>query len=226
MGPGRDGLRSAFLYDFDGLLVDSETAGLVSWRELYASQGEVLDEQWWLAEVAAGRGPCMPRDQLELLRPGLDWGALERARLARRDELITTRPGVAEHLAEARRAGLRLGVVSNAPGWWIEDKLPAAGLDPAWFEVCVTKAEGVARKPAADSYLRALRLMRVGPQDALAFEDSPIGVRAAKTAGLPCVCVLNDVTARLVTEAADLTLTRIDEMDIAGLLGRFRSVHR
>jgi HAD superfamily hydrolase (TIGR01509 family) len=218
--PAPPPVRRAFLYDFDGLLVDSETAGLVSWRELYQQHDQQLDEQWWRAEVAAGRGPCMPRDLLEALVGPLDWDTLEPARLRRRDELLVARPGVLDHLRQARRHGLRLGVVSNAPDWWIEQQLPAAGLRPDWFDVVVTKSPRLARKPAPDAYLCALAALQLTPPEALAFEDSPVGVAAARAAGLTCVAVPNDVTRLLDLTTADLVLDTIDDLPVPDLVRR------
>jgi putative hydrolase of the HAD superfamily len=211
--------NQAFLYDFDGLLVDSETAGLVSWRELYEHHGHQLDLDWWLTEVAAGRGPCMPREQLEaLVGSELDWDSLDRTRLARRDALLVVRPGVLAHLAEARAHGVRLAVVSNAPDWWLHDKLPATGLSMDWFEFIVTKADGLARKPAADSYLYALRRLGIRAEDAIAFEDSPVGVRAALAAGIRCVAVPNEVTEHFDLGHATRVQPRLDSLPVRRLL--------
>ncbi len=105
----------AVLYDFDGLLIDSETAGLLSWKRVYAEFGHELDLAHWLSETEAGRGPCMPTERLaELVGKPVDWEAVERRRIVWRDELLVTRPGVEEHLAEARRLGFDLAIVSNA----------------------------------------------------------------------------------------------------------------
>lgn len=209
----------ALLYDFDGLLIDSEVAGLRSWRALYAEFGQTLDTEHWVGEVAAGRGPVMPTALLEeLVGRTLDWAELEPRRKAHRDELIVARPGVRAHLARARELGLSCAIVSNAPGWWIEEQLANTGLSPDHFAVIVCKDGTRAKKPAPDAYLAALDALSVRPADALAFEDSPIGIAAAKAAGLRCVAVPNEVTKDLPLDAADQILPSLASVPLDDLL--------
>lgn len=209
----------AVLYDLDGLLLDSETAGLVSWREVYAAHGCELDLEHWLGEVAAGRGPVMPKQRLEeLLGRPVDWDEVERGRLLRRDELLVARPGAVQHLAAARALGLRTALVSNAPAWWIEQQLPRLGIPAAHFDTIVTGAPDLARKPAPDAYLRALQELAVAASAAIAFEDSPVGIAAARAAGIRCVAVPNEVTEHLDLSAADLILPALDARPLSALL--------
>jgi HAD superfamily hydrolase (TIGR01509 family) len=212
----------AILYDLDGTLIDSETAGLVSWTEVFRAHGASLDEQRWLAEVAAGRGPCMPTAELEAaVGRRLDWTALEAERLLRRDELLTARPGALEHLAQARGMGLATALVTNAPLWWVEQQLGRNGLDEHDFDAIVSGHSGLPRKPAPEVYLAALDLLELKPVDAVSVEDSPVGVVSAVTAGVACVAVANEVTRRLDLSAADLVVDSLTEVMPHTLLERF-----
>lgn len=214
----------AVLYDLDGLLLDSETAGLVSWRDVYAAHGCELDLEHWLGEVAAGRGPVMPKQQLEkLLDRPVDWDEVERVRLARRDELLVARPGALRHLAAAAALGLRTALVSNAPAWWIDQQLPRLGIAASQFDAIVTGAPDLARKPAPDAYLKALRELEVAARAALAFEDSPVGITAAQAAGIRCVAVPNEVTIHLDLSAADLILPALDARPLPSLFDELLS---
>lgn len=209
----------ALLYDFDGLLIDSEFAGLVSWQALYAEFGHTLDTEHWFTEVAAGRGPVMPTARLEaLVGRELDWATLEPRRKAHRDELIVPRPGVRAHLDLARALGLPCAIVSNAPDWWITEQLANTGLDPDYFTVIVCKDGKRAGKPAPDAYLAALAALDVAPHDALAFEDSPVGVTAAKAAGIRCVAVPNEVTKGMALDAADQRVPSLASVSLTELL--------
>lgn len=216
----------ALLFDFDGLLVDSETAGLRSWQELYWRHGCELDLRLWLEEVCAGRGPCMPREQLEAaVGRSLDWEALEAVRLARRDELLVLRPGVHQVLAEAGRLGLACAIVSNAPDWWLEGQMARTGLARDRFACVVGRDPSRRSKPAPDAYRAALAALRLHPDRAVAFEDSPVGIAAALAAGIACVAVPNDVT-RLLSLRATLVVPALDCAPLATLLhlvtGRWR----
>ncbi|GGM87013.1 HAD family hydrolase [Dactylosporangium sucinum] len=213
----------AVLYDFDGLLIDSEAAGLVSWQEVYSSFGHELDLEHWLAETLAGRGPCMPRERLTaLLDDPVDWDEVEAKRLLRRNELLILRPGAAAHLARAEQLGAITGIVSNAPDWWISERLAAVGISESRFDVIVSKSPVLAKKPAPDAYLAALEILDILPDNALAFEDSPIGVQAAQAAGIRCVAVPNDVTRRFDLSMADVLLPRLDAQPIEELLERLQ----
>ena len=212
----------AILYDLDGTLIDSETAGLVSWGEVFRAHGCSLDEQLWLAEVAAGRGPCMPNAELEAaVGRRLDRVALEEERLRRRDELLTARPGALEHLARARNMGLATALVTNAPRWWVEQQLDRNGLHEHTFDAIVTGHSGLPRKPAPEVYLTTLHLLGLDPADAVSLEDSPVGIAAAVAAGVACVAVANEVTRRLDLSAADLVVDSLTEVMPRTLLERF-----
>jgi HAD superfamily hydrolase (TIGR01509 family) len=209
----------AVLYDFDGLLIDSETAGLTSWTEVYEPFGHPVDRDHWLAETLAGRGPCMPKEQLAaLVTEPTDWDAVEAARLKRRDELLVLRPGADAQLAAAQELGALIGIVSNAPDWWISQRLAAVGLEESRFDVVITKSAGLAKKPAPDAYLVALGKLGATAEEAIAFEDSPIGIRAAKAAGIRCVAIPNAVTENFDQTIADLVLDRLDARPLAELL--------
>ncbi|MGP4110778.1 HAD family hydrolase [Streptomyces sp. 4N509B] len=217
----------AVLYDFDGLLVDSETAGLVSWRDIYEEFGHELDIAWWLAELSAGRGPCMPREQLaEAVGAAIDWEEVEARRLRRRDELLVLRPGAADHLDACERLGVRKAIVSNAPDWWITERLSACGIDIARFDAVMTKSAGLAKKPAPDSYLAVLEELGVPADSAVAFEDSPIGVRAAQAAGVACVAIPNFVTANFDLGEADLVLPALHSRPLEEVLDALRPAWR
>jgi len=215
----------AILYDLDGTLIDSETAGLVSWGEVFQDHGCTLDEQLWLAEIAAGRGPCMPTAELEAaVGRRLDWVDVEAKRLLRRDELLTARPGALEHLAQARAMGLATALVTNAPQWWVVQQLGRNGLDEHNFDAIVTGHSGLPRKPAPDVFRRALALLKLNAADAVAVEDSPVGISAAVAAGVVCVAVANEVTRQLDLSGADLVVDSLTEAMPRALLERFAPV--
>lgn len=216
----------AILYDFDGLLIDSEAAGFVSWQEVYKSFGHDLDEEYWLAETLAGRGPCMPQQQLAaLVTEPVDWDEVELKRLQRRNELLVLCPGARNHLTRATEIGAITGIVSNAPQWWIEERLDAVGIDRRKFDVIISKSPSLAKKPAPASYLAALDALDMSPHHAIAFEDSPIGVRAAQAAGVKCVAVPNSVTRNFDLSMADLILPALDARPVEELLETLRVRH-
>jgi len=206
--------HAALLFDFDGLLVDSETAGLRSWQEIYARHGCELDMEYWLSHVGAG-DPCEPRDQLQAAT-GLviDWDTVEQGRRRRRDELIVARPGVKALLARARELRLRCAIASNSPAWWINYQMRNTGVDPGQFELVLSRDERRRKKPAPDVYLAALRFLDIEPHAAIAFEDSVHGVASARSAGLRCVAVPNEVTRHFDMSHSDLLVRSLADIEL------------
>jgi HAD superfamily hydrolase (TIGR01509 family) len=211
------------LFDFDGLIVDTETPSMASWQELYREHGHELPLEQWITLVGTIGAPFDPYAHLEELAGPLDRAAvLER----RRDhELSLTdveelRPGVLDYLEEADRLGLRKAIVSSSTREWIDRHLRR--LERAeHFDAIVAADHDVARaKPAPTLYLEALDLLGLRPGEAIAFEDSPNGIKAAKAAGIFCVAVPNSVTAALGLDQADLVLDSLADLPLAELIER------
>src|SRR5205085_683086 len=126
-------------------------------------------------------------------------------------------PGVHDTLVAAKRLGLKLGVASSSTRDWVEGHLTR--LDLVAQFACIRCAEDVRQtKPNPELYLSALEALGVPPDAAIALEDSPNGIRAAKRAGLFCVAVPNPLTLRLGLDEADLRLNSLAEMPLETLL--------
>jgi HAD superfamily hydrolase (TIGR01509 family) len=211
----------ALLFDFDGLIVDTETAALASWRRLYEEHGQELLLEHWRAAVGTVGG----FDAVAHLE-GLV-GPLDRETVARRrehelrlTEVEQLRPGILDYLVEAHERGLATAIVSSASRAWIDGHL--ARLErTADFDVVVTADHDRERaKPRPTLYLEALELLGVAAAEAIAFEDSPNGISAARAAGIYCVGVPNQVTAELGLDEADLLVDSLAELPLSELLAR------
>jgi beta-phosphoglucomutase-like phosphatase (HAD superfamily) len=112
---------------------------------------------------------------------------------------------------------LRVAIVSSASDDWIEGNLSRLERSHGWE--CIVAANGdVARaKPAPTLYLEALDRLGVAAREAVAFEDSSNGARAARAAGIFCVAVPNPITAHLDVQG-DLNLGSFEELPLARLL--------
>jgi HAD superfamily hydrolase (TIGR01509 family) len=124
------------------------------------------------------------------------------------------RPGIAEYLAAARRHGLRRAIVSSSPRAWVDMHLERLEEAVGWDAICTADRDPVRAKPAPTLYLEALEQLDVTAAEAVAFEDSPNGVLAAKAAGVFCVAVRNEVTRDLgLAEAgADIVLDSLADL--------------
>ena len=213
------------LFDFDGLLVDTETPSRLVWEELYREHGHELPRDQWATLVGTIGAPFDPFGHLEeLVGRRLDEQTLTTRRRAREYELTDLeelRPGVEEYFAEAERLGLRTAVVSSSDDDWIARHLGRLGHLEGLDAIVAANGDTERAKPRPDLYLEALDRLGLRPNEGIAFEDSPNGVTAAKAAGPICVAVPNPITATLALNDADLVLESLADVPLAELLERF-----
>ncbi|HET9114725.1 MAG TPA: HAD family phosphatase [Gaiellaceae bacterium] len=216
----------AFLFDFDGLILDTELASRAGWELLYRDHGHELPADLWATLVGTTHAPWDPRAHLEeLVGQPLDWDALHERRYAHEIALIEAeelRPGIAEYLAAARRDGLKRAIVSSSTRSWVDMHLERLEEAVGWDAICTADGDPARAKPAPTLYLEALELLGVEAREAVAFEDSPHGVRAAKAAGVFCVAIPNEVTRELGLEdaGADLVLDSLADLPPGDLFAR------
>jgi HAD superfamily hydrolase (TIGR01509 family) len=139
---------------------------------------------------------------------------------ARYAELVADQkvlPCVLDYVADARRLGLRPGVASSSSRDWVAGHLERMGL-LARFDALACRGDVPRTKPDPGLHLRVLEALEVRPEEAIALEDSPNGIAAAKAAGLFCVAVPNDLTRGLTLSGADLRLGSLAELPLPQLL--------
>mgnify|MGYP001029591427 FL=1 len=207
----------ALVFDFDGLILETEQPIYQSFVELYASLGCTLPLSAWVSTIGSYDGPFDPYHELERQAGRkLDWDVLEPLRQARELELVNQQPvlpGVEDYLNDARRLGLRIGLASSSPRDWVYGHLTRIGL-LGYFESIRTKDDVARAKPDPALYLAVLADFGVPAQQALALEDSLNGIRAAKGAGMWCVAVPNHLTSQLDLSEADLCLSSLAEINL------------
>ena len=212
----------ALVFDFDGLILETERPDYQSWREVYQEHGQDLTMDVWGDVIGRGASYFDPYQDL-VARVGheLDREGVLGRRKARHLEMIAELeilPGVRDAVTEARRLGLRLGVASSSSRAWVRGHLERLGL--ADFD-CVRCRDDVANaKPDPELYLSVCACLGVEPASAVALEDSANGIAAAKAAGLRCVAIPNPMTAGLDLRAADLRIASLAAVTVAGLLER------
>jgi HAD superfamily hydrolase (TIGR01509 family) len=216
----------AFLFDFDGLILDTETASRAGWQWLYGEHGHELPPEKW--ELVVGTvGAWDPFAHLEDLVGGpLERDALNERRYAHELSLIEAeelRPGIAEYLAAAGRLGLQRAIVSSASRRWIDMHLERLERAVGWDAIVTADHDEVRAKPAPTLYLEALETLGVAPEEAVAFEDSPNGARAAKAAGIYVVGIPNSVTRSFgLHDDADVVVESLADLPPDELVARFR----
>ncbi|MGB2983835.1 MAG: HAD-IA family hydrolase [Candidatus Bipolaricaulia bacterium] len=202
------------IFDFDGLILDTESPMRASWMEIYQETGLLVSQEDWAGILGSSADPPEPYDLLDahLERP-VDRSALRERRLRRELELLsteTTMPGVRELIDAGQRRGLLLGIASSSERAWVIGLLEQHELLKE-FDAIVCAEDVAKTKPSPDLYLGALAALDARADQAIAFEDSEHGVAAAKAAGIFCVAVPNSVTRCLEFEAADLVVSSLSE---------------
>jgi HAD superfamily hydrolase (TIGR01509 family) len=183
----------AIIFDFDGLLMDTESCSLASWQHAWRQHGLELD----IATFWANHGGDVSEERYALLAaavgPAFDRDACHSRRLAFRDELHATlgyRPGIEAWLERATELGLRMAIASSSHRPWVTMHLERVG-DLPRFELLACGDEVAGHKPDPAVYRLALDRLGVSPERAIAVEDTPHGVLAAKAAGMRCVAIPN-----------------------------------
>jgi len=211
--------RFAVIFDFDGLIVDSETPEFEAHRQIFAEHGVTLTAEDWLEEV----GRYEPdRNWFERLgrRIGrtLDHAALreEKRRRFWQVVLMQPMPGIRRLLDELTAAGVPLALASSSERSWIGRATQM--LDVArYFRTIVTGEEVTRRKPDPEPYLLAAQRLGIAPARCVAIEDSEHGLAAARAAGMTTVVIPNWLTAMQDLSAADLRVRSAEELDVGRL---------
>ena len=190
-----------------------------TWRDLFREHGQDLELDRFTRVIGSAdhfdpvlhlEGLVGAFEDREAVRERI------RSRYYERVEAQPLLPGVSERIEEARALGLRLGVASSSRRPWVEGHLERRGLRAAFACLACREDEpGLRGKPHPDTYAAAVECLEVAPGAALAIEDSPNGVRAAKLAGLRCLAVPNALTARLDLGEADAHAGSLAEVSLA-----------
>ena len=210
------------IFDFDGIIIDTETPDYLSWQEVYHSHGVQLERSLWTEFIGGGDVFDAYQHLEELTGNRTDREAIRKQRRRRYLEIIESKsllPGVMDYILEAKRLGFKLGVASSSSRDWVEGHL--VGRDIFRHFVSIKSADDVSKvKPDPELYLASVAQMGTQPENALAIEDSANGITAAKRAGLFCVAVPNEMTRDMPIGHADLRLESLSEMPLKALLVR------
>jgi HAD superfamily hydrolase (TIGR01509 family) len=221
LGAGRAAVR-AVLFDLDGTLWDPEPHVFSAYAEVFREHGQELTRRRW-GDVIGTIGFDLWSDLETRVGEPLDRTKLDSRVATRKEEMLSqtrARPGVRHLLEQVDSAGLLRSIVSNSPAWWITRYVRQCGIDNGWHSVHSPDKAATLPKPAPDLYHEALRRLGLSPEEAIAFEDSPTGIRAARAAGVRCVTVPNDMTVELDLSHADLQVASFQHVDLAEILDR------
>ena len=210
-----DEMISAIVFDLDGLIIDTERTSLASWEEAYRDAGLELPLDLWretigtwgadfdpVVDLGARRGRPLSPDEIGARRER-EW------ELASELPLM---PGVLDHIEAAAAWGVAIGLASSSSRRWVRGHLERLELLDR-FECICTRDDVLRTKPDPSLYFRALLSLGVDGSEAIAYEDSPNGLIAAKSAGLRCVVVPGALTASADYTNADVVVATLADVD-------------
>jgi HAD superfamily hydrolase (TIGR01509 family) len=213
----------ALLFDFDGTLVDTESVDLRSWSEVFDAHGVPLPLDRFALRIGTLTGPDELDELDALLSVPCDREAVTTQRLRRERELLELeqlRPGIREYIEGAAELELQVAIVSSSSHTWVDGNLERLALVDGWAAIVCADGDSTRCKPSPALYLEALQALGVAAEEAVAIEDSPNGVVAARAAGIFCVAFPNAVTAFLDFSHADLLVESLEDLPLRKLLER------
>jgi len=182
----------ALIFDCDGTLIDSAPVYAQAWAEGFALSGRRMDRTWYMANN--GLSECVLIAAFERLHAiTIDHDAVVacmRAAFLERLEDLRENPHVAR-IARTLANIVPMAVASGGPRAIVEASLVATGLRDLFAHV-VTYDDMPRAKPDPALFLEAARRLGVPPQECLAFEDSPVGLAAARRANMAVIDINAD----------------------------------
>jgi HAD superfamily hydrolase (TIGR01509 family) len=212
---------AAVVFDFDGVVLDSETAVFESHRRMYERCGAVLRVDDWCDQVGLwveGQEERWSARLRSMSAMAPDWPTYQADQRRLFEGLLAREPmqGIRELLDALDQAEVPVAIASTSPASWVIPAAERIGLRDR-FPVIVTGDQVLRRKPAPDVYLEATRRLGVDPLRSVALEDSAPGILAACTAGLKTIAIRHALTERHDLTAADLCVAHAGELTLARL---------
>ena len=210
----------ALIFDFDGLILDTETAMIDAYGDVHRAHGLPFDRGLFARNVGHADHAFDPWRQFG---PDADSGALERERRGfnrSRDEGQPILPGVMALIERGAASGLKIGLASNSGRAHVEGHLGRLGiLGRFGFVAC--REDVASPKPEPDLYRLVLNRFGLKASEAVAFEDSHTGSLAASRAGIWVVAVPNPSTGHHDFDHADLQVASLADCRLEELVARF-----
>ncbi len=211
-------MGAALIFDFDGLILDTETPEMLLWEQRFAAAGGAFDRKAYQSIIGSwesdGYDPGL--ELAKLLKNG---ASPDKLLWEVRNEAVgfinqqPPLPGVDRVIDTARKLGYRLGVGSSSPRDWVVGHLKRLNLF-GFFDAVVTFDDVSQSKPSPEIFLKVLHLLDVGAAQALVLEDSHNGILAARRAGIRAVAVPNPVTDGQDFSGAEEVLSSLLQLDL------------
>ena len=212
------------VFDFDGLIIDTETPELKAWQELFETYDIEFPFEEYIQNIGMTYDDSSAIEILEKrLGRKLDHNAVFQDFKRRKVALIDEEPlcdGILDYLETAKALGIKIGLASSAKLEWVGYHIKRKVIEP-YFDVVYTVEDATAPKPDPALYTMTVKTFGLQPDEVIALEDSYNGIAAAKAAGLVAVAVPNPVTKVFDFSQADLILDSLADISLPELMRKF-----
>ncbi|KGX89882.1 HAD family hydrolase [Pontibacillus marinus BH030004 = DSM 16465] len=209
----------AVIFDFDGLIVDTESIWFDVFQEILQEYGVDLSLETFSKCVGSTDDALYEHMEIHATKP-FDRMEIDREAEKRYQDFVeelVLRNGVLDYLKEAKRLGIHIGLASSSGMDWVKRYLTRFGI-LSYFDVMWTGDQVSEVKPDPELYERTIDSLQLQPEEAVVFEDSGNGLLAARRAGIPCVVVPNRVTRQISFEGYALKLSSMEEKSLREVL--------
>ncbi|PEJ57251.1 HAD family hydrolase [Bacillus sp. AFS002410] len=209
----------AVIFDFDGLIVDTESVWYEAYKEVLNRYKVELTLQKF-SEVVGTSDEILFEYINSNLKEPIEKEIIEQMAKELVDEKLlepVLRESVEDYLISAKNAGLQIALASSSSREWVQSFLEKLNIYE-YFSVIKTKEDVAKVKPDPELYLKAIEEIGVDVTEAIAFEDSLNGLIAATKAGLQCVIVPNSVTSHLAFENHSLRISSMAEKSLEDVI--------
>ncbi len=213
--------KKTIIWDMDGVITDSNSFHFAAWQETFAKRGikftkEDLTNLFGTRNdfiIGSVMGRELPEGDVKIMLHEKEENFRRKA-----TGNIKSFPGVVKLLNTIKKGNFKLGLASSAPKENIDLVLSELNLE-GLFDCVVFGREVSESKPSPQIFLLAAKKLEVTPKDCVVIEDSPLGVKAAKTAGMKCLAITN-THPRQKLEEADKVVDSLETVDLITLLTR------
>ncbi|MFJ7826602.1 HAD family hydrolase [Psychrobacillus sp. NPDC096623] len=208
------------IFDFDGLIVDTETTWYEAFKEVFWESHQIsLDLEGYSQCIGTGNDVLYPYFR-EITGDSVNCELIEEYATLRYEEKMKVpvlREGVKEYLDAAKQKNMKIALASSSSKQWVHTYLKRLNIID-YFEVINTKDDVSKIKPDPELYHKTLMDLGLSPKETIVFEDSLNGLSAAKKAGIRCIIVPNNVTRNLKFENFDDRIDSMAEITLSELL--------
>lgn len=210
----------AIIFDFDGLIFDTETHQYHILQEMFSEHGSELPLARWQQEIGTHSGFSPFHYMEEQIGKPVEHALLQKQYEEKFHSTLSlekARDGVLDYLQIAKELELKIGLASSSSYRWVSSHLKNLQLFD-YFD-CIRTSDDVEKvKPDPALYIQAAQCLDLPPEECLVFEDSAHGATAAKRAGMGCVIVPNKVTHTMDFCDVEHRLDSMADMPLKDLL--------